>query len=144
MPTWTRDGAGSIAIGIGENRVWRDRTLILIAPELAFPGICSVVEANIPHTVYKPRRAIGGCFGRDAKGRLWLLHRGARFTASGGVIKKAEIHETFDADLIDAEDGGQSSSLIPIACVASKSLVVQIRGFAVRVQTLKREYASDG
>ncbi len=135
--TWSRGGASAIAVGVGAEGDWGNRTPILIAPSPAVPRICPVVEVNVPTTTVRPERGINGCFGRDAEDGLWLLHRGTRLTATGRRVTKAEVHAAFDHHLIDVDDGGQVASVIQVARVDDAGLVAALRTFALRVQAFK-------
>ncbi len=137
IPTWSRDGEEALAVAVGDEGHWDGRTPVLIALSAAHPRICPVVEVNIPDTRGTPDRRINGTFARGPEGKLWLLHRGTRLTSHGGVITKAEIHAHFASRLIDVEDDGQVTPMIPIACLDVDRLVADLRDFAEAVHALK-------
>lgn len=137
VPTWSRAGESGLAVGVGDDGDWSNRTPILIATRPAYPRICPVVEVNIPHTNGEANRSINGCFGRAQQGAFWLLHRGNGFTAKGGRITKMETHAAFASDLIDVTDAGRLVPVIPVARLDAEDFVEQLRRFAQRVEALK-------
>lgn len=113
-------------------------------------GISPTVEANIPlkdrRESITRNRKVNGCFARDATGRVWLCHRGARMTVHPGGIPKEIIHHHFQKWLVTAHDGKKNNTIIendiiPIACLEPGELCYSMHRFVESVGELKKWWA---
>jgi hypothetical protein len=111
-----------------------------------FSGISPMVEANIPlkdgrKSITRDRK-VNGCFARDATGRVWLCHRGAKMTVHPGGVPKKVIHHHFQKWLVTAHDGRKKNTIIendiiPIAHLEPGELCYSLYRFAESVRELK-------
>ncbi|MBI5515254.1 MAG: hypothetical protein HY909_15865 [Deltaproteobacteria bacterium] len=143
LPTWSEETAhGHLTVGVGEEGDWDSRTPVLIALEAAYDRISPVVEVNVPATDDEPDRQVGGCFARDADKRWWLCHRGSVFTASGARIPKEAIHRYFQKWLVEVDDDGRRTDVIPIARLDEDEFAIGLRRFAEAVGRLKEVWGN--
>jgi hypothetical protein len=139
---------GRLAVGFSIERKMKSGRPIVLALDQSTPPFTSTVELNIPP---QANRRVQGCFARDAKGKLWLCHRGSRLTVQASQRKrltKQVIHRYFDHWLISAWEqiGTKRGKTLKVICVApmpTPHLHRCLLHFAKHVKKLKGAWAAN-
>jgi hypothetical protein len=143
LPTWYSNNllGGPIAIAVGDDGYWENRTPILIARAEFRDSMTPTAEINIPLVDGRVNRSVAGCLCLGADGRFLLAHRGKRFTTTPSIIPKETIHQYFSKWLQVVNDDDKETPVILVGYVG-RGLVGQMAAFADQVAALKKRWGS--
>lgn len=124
---------GQLQVGLPDS--WGNRIphLFRFAKENGPPS--PDVELNIPTEL---NRSASGIYVRS-KNSIWLGTRG-HFTAFRGKIPREVTFEHFRKWLVEVDDDGRNSTVIPITSVTAESLVEDLAEFVHSVSDLKQSF----
>lgn len=129
-----RTSSGILGVGIPD-RQWNNRIPHLFTLSLDVSPKSPDVEINIPLSL---DRRVSGVYVKNGED-IWLCSRG-RFTAYRGKIKSDIALAYFDKWLVEVEDGGRTTTIIPVAALTSPDITNQIANFVSSVHELKERY----
>lgn len=89
------------------------------------------VQLNFPAGTYNRRMA--GAFVKDANGDVFVAHRG-KLTKGKAGLRKKDVFGEFAPNLIEAEDGSMTSTLILITSLDDPDLADRLCDFAVEAR----------
>ncbi|HOM07497.1 MAG TPA: hypothetical protein PK836_04130 [Syntrophales bacterium] len=93
-------------------------------------------ELNVP--AEGRDRRVGAAFGRDARGRVFLVHRGRLGGGQRGMGKKIFL-ERFRGVWTDLDEGDGVAEVAVVCCLGSRSLADQVSLFVHKVAAVKAE-----
>jgi hypothetical protein len=120
-----------VSINKMDNRFWNG---FGIGKPLEGKNNSLIGEINFPFK--NINRAIAGAFGKDDKGKIYLLHRGKIGGGKKGVGKQAFI-ENFRGDFIQAVDGDKETNFCFVGELNSKYLFNQVTDFINEIKRFK-------
>jgi hypothetical protein len=131
-PTYSiKTRLGEIQVGVPKSWSTRVPHLIRFTKEQGPPS--PDVEINIP---IEHNRKVSGLYVQSGN-EYWLCSRGS-FTSYRGQIKREFTFSHFDKWLIQIDDMGKSTNVIPVCSLASPTIANDIVTFVAAVQELKQ------
>jgi 5-methylcytosine-specific restriction protein B len=101
-------------------------------------NVSIVVEINA--STAGLNRRIGGAFVRDSDGSVRLVHRGSIGGGRRGIGKAAFL-ESYSGRLVEAEEGGETTTFIDIGDVGDPDFLDSLKSFVCTVDEIKRGLA---